>query len=709
MSPSVIDKSTLEIIQKALNHDHARIRTKGLMMAEWAGCSAEWRAEAFWRLMCDFGPEWAETYIPYLELELHLDRSTYPAAFELWTYSEKLLPTPQLRIQIFLFSALVRYWMSTGHSEDFDQYLDEKKFLKSLYDRTLDYQTYDTDKLFQNYLGLYVNLHSEQEINDQIKRHVVMIEYVLLMEILKVRRGSTTAQEMEGVVRSFLDARSDNHSELDRFTILLDLIHALDLKAFYPRLKSLSQTEMNDDFEDSIYKIYDLMITGEDFRGLIENLSQNPDDQLSEDLLRSFTKVPNPEIIEHVREVWPNVTSQSIRGILADVLIVSTRPEDWKLLTEFIKSIASGDDNNLNDFWIDIADNAQILNINVEIPEHHRGMIDQFWERTLSNFYTLTLFNFWHHSYPFPESYFEWDNVNSDCRFRDALLHMVELIEGEGVSDWIIAQRVVFKSGDVMSFLADETQLPAVSDPFGARMLKALHQLAVAYKNLDPARSKVLLNLVIDIWVSEHQRKGRVHDFCGADNALFESVFEHVFLSFMDPRHMIDVLDRSQPVFRHQPFWSTEIQMWRLLTCAFARRLEDFNQLEIPFFGNRLFVVSAYIMLLKGALNQDDTDEYVDIFKKIAKINPYIPRYLDQSLEMKTTKIPAVYTRCSNEEALNYMQEFGWVWFEHDDIYDWLLELIDKVPSAPLIRTVKTGRNDPCPCGSGKKYKKCCM
>ena len=27
-------------------------------------------------------------------------------------------------------------------------------------------------------------------------------------------------------------------------------------------------------------------------------------------------------------------------------------------------------------------------------------------------------------------------------------------------------------------------------------------------------------------------------------------------------------------------------------------------------------------------------------------------------------------------------------------------------PSAQ--RAVKTGRNDPCPCGSGKKYKRCC-
>ena len=26
----------------------------------------------------------------------------------------------------------------------------------------------------------------------------------------------------------------------------------------------------------------------------------------------------------------------------------------------------------------------------------------------------------------------------------------------------------------------------------------------------------------------------------------------------------------------------------------------------------------------------------------------------------------------------------------------------------PVVATVKVGRNDPCPCGSGKKYKKCC-
>jgi preprotein translocase subunit SecA len=29
-------------------------------------------------------------------------------------------------------------------------------------------------------------------------------------------------------------------------------------------------------------------------------------------------------------------------------------------------------------------------------------------------------------------------------------------------------------------------------------------------------------------------------------------------------------------------------------------------------------------------------------------------------------------------------------------------------PSQPVSKKPKVGRNDPCPCGSGKKYKKCC-
>lgn len=34
---------------------------------------------------------------------------------------------------------------------------------------------------------------------------------------------------------------------------------------------------------------------------------------------------------------------------------------------------------------------------------------------------------------------------------------------------------------------------------------------------------------------------------------------------------------------------------------------------------------------------------------------------------------------------------------------------LEQLPNERLVRRVKVGRNDPCPCGSGRKFKKCCI
>jgi SEC-C motif-containing protein len=40
---------------------------------------------------------------------------------------------------------------------------------------------------------------------------------------------------------------------------------------------------------------------------------------------------------------------------------------------------------------------------------------------------------------------------------------------------------------------------------------------------------------------------------------------------------------------------------------------------------------------------------------------------------------------------------------------EWLFDDGEIVKNQPITREgPKIGRNDPCPCGSGKKYKKCC-
>ncbi|MBL8228057.1 MAG: SEC-C domain-containing protein [Bryobacterales bacterium] len=52
----------------------------------------------------------------------------------------------------------------------------------------------------------------------------------------------------------------------------------------------------------------------------------------------------------------------------------------------------------------------------------------------------------------------------------------------------------------------------------------------------------------------------------------------------------------------------------------------------------------------------------------------------------------------------------SWWWFPDERPGDeWIPALADRPPSPPVQRIVKkVGRNEPCPCGSGKKYKKCC-
>ncbi len=82
--------------------------------------------------------------------------------------------------------------------------------------------------------------------------------------------------------------------------------------------------------------------------------------------------------------------------------------------------------------------------------------------------------------------------------------------------------------------------------------------------------------------------------------------------------------------------------------------------------------------------------------------------------KLGTEKQPAVARVKSQkraEEILSICTKHGWkviVGIEPnkpEDISD-VERLLD--PPEAVKAQVKTGRNDPCPCGSGKKYKRCC-
>jgi len=79
-------------------------------------------------------------------------------------------------------------------------------------------------------------------------------------------------------------------------------------------------------------------------------------------------------------------------------------------------------------------------------------------------------------------------------------------------------------------------------------------------------------------------------------------------------------------------------------------------------------------------------------------------------LEGRPRDIALAGIRQGRLQADEWLNEEGW---EEDEQYDRFegFEEYDEyeAPDAPIRRdTTKVGRNDPCPCGSGKKFKKCC-
>lgn len=82
--------------------------------------------------------------------------------------------------------------------------------------------------------------------------------------------------------------------------------------------------------------------------------------------------------------------------------------------------------------------------------------------------------------------------------------------------------------------------------------------------------------------------------------------------------------------------------------------------------------------------------------------------------KLGTEKRPAVVNVQTEErknEVLAIFEEKGWKYLigvdpnKPEDVTD--LKTLLNVPK-PTVAEKKVGRNEACPCGSGKKYKKCC-
>lgn len=120
--------------------------------------------------------------------------------------------------------------------------------------------------------------------------------------------------------------------------------------------------------------------------------------------------------------------------------------------------------------------------------------------------------------------------------------------------------------------------------------------------------------------------------------------------------------------------------------------------------------------LVKRAFDEGRVDEsmmdFSDFEKGLARAAAHpdapFPAYSHNAEPWEDTIAELSTWHCYTEEGRRERER----WKERRDRGEELPSLWDDAPSfpAPYVNAFKdVGRNDPCPCGSGKKYKKCCL
>ena len=141
--------------------------------------------------------------------------------------------------------------------------------------------------------------------------------------------------------------------------------------------------------------------------------------------------------------------------------------------------------------------------------------------------------------------------------------------------------------------------------------------------------------------------------------------------------------------------------------------------------------VVAYFEGLAGAMDRPINKDFIDVFAmslaglQEERLRPMINGWLDtgkiDKMLLRPIDIDATYSASYDDlneeltrgeqfdELIDYLSE--WPWFKTGDPSE--QEAADDLggwAEQPYVRERrKIGRNEPCPCGSGKKYKKCCL
>lgn len=156
------------------------------------------------------------------------------------------------------------------------------------------------------------------------------------------------------------------------------------------------------------------------------------------------------------------------------------------------------------------------------------------------------------------------------------------------------------------------------------------------------------------------------------------------------------------------------------------------NRFSNPYISDWVEFSEAYLMYFKN-ISLDDLHEEIKIIRseddqflinclggydeRIRKLNKkYITKKLDIELDQKSRAMIATREKFMKEEFLDKLPDTYQEWLSSPFLdplqREEMMDFMDETVKDKMIlkkSSNKIGRNDPCPCDSGKKYKKCCL
>ena len=237
-------------------------------------------------------------------------------------------------------------------------------------------------------------------------------------------------------------------------------------------------------------------------------------------------------------------------------------------------------------------------------------------------------------------------------------------------------------------FARSDTYLTPIEAIFG----DALTELtATLFFNVADGSTQTLSDYIVD---------GHQAMYCKA--SAIEAVFAQYEVGVIDKTELVEHVTRWLAAFLALPSSNNSFLISVLADSCIKYQLDDFKSQFIDLCDNDLFDEDRFKQCEVKAWDKANAAKLIESgniqtkFNVVDTLNAWI---VDDSNN-------EVADNMSNEDSDAFESLMGEDGLLADILYDENTILENSVPVSSLPTA---GRNDPCPCGSGKKYKKCCL